>query len=118
MVSAQRPLSICEGRADILAFESGRGRLTETYDDGTAFVIGVVSHHVARPRLQSCDAKKRVDRDPAELHAQLGPGGHAVDVTGIGGPRQSVDLVPCPGGRMRDEALDRVRPRRHDQVGG
>lgn len=40
-----------EGRTGILAFESGEGgRLTETYDDGTAFVIGVVSTW-APPRL-------------------------------------------------------------------
>ena len=51
MVAAQWSLSISEGRTGILAFESGEGgRLTETYDDGTAFVIGVVSTW-APPRL-------------------------------------------------------------------
>jgi uncharacterized protein YndB with AHSA1/START domain len=40
-----------DGRNGILAFEAGEGgRLIETYDDGTAFVIGVVSTW-APPRL-------------------------------------------------------------------
>jgi uncharacterized protein YndB with AHSA1/START domain len=40
-----------EGRTGTLAFESGEGgRLTETYSDGTAFVVGVVSTW-APPRL-------------------------------------------------------------------
>ena len=40
-----------EGRTGTLAFETGEGgRLIETYDDGTAFVIGVISTW-APPRL-------------------------------------------------------------------
>jgi uncharacterized protein YndB with AHSA1/START domain len=42
----------CDGRNGTLAFETGEGgRLTETYDDGTAFVIGVVSTWAPPSRL-------------------------------------------------------------------
>jgi uncharacterized protein YndB with AHSA1/START domain len=41
-----------EGRTGTLTFEPGEGgRLTETYDDGTAFVIGVISTWAPPRRL-------------------------------------------------------------------
>src|SRR6202167_2633496 len=69
-------------------------------------------------RFQSRDVEERVDGDPAKLHSQLGPGGHAVDVPRIRGSWQSADLIPCPGSRMRDKTLDRERPRRQVELGG
>ena len=51
-----------------------------------------------------------VDGDAGEGHAELRPRGHAVDVAVVGGGGQGVDLVPGPGGRLLDQAVDGEGP--------
>ena len=54
--------------------------------------------------------QQRVHRDPVEGHAQLRPGGDAVDVAGVARAGQRVDLVPGPGRLPLDQPLDGERP--------
>src|SRR5918993_1335920 len=52
-----------------------------------------------------------VDADPREVGVELRPGRDAVDVTAVLRRRQPVRLVPRPGGRVLDHAVDGDAPR-------
>ena len=51
-----------------------------------------------------------VDADAAPAHVEFRPLRDATDVDRPGAGRQGLELVPCPGHRLADEALDRERP--------
>src|SRR4051794_6638816 len=57
------------------------------------------------------DVQQRVDADAAEPGVELRPGRDAVDVTAVLGAGQRMRLVPAPGGRVLDLAVDADAPR-------
>jgi hypothetical protein len=74
---------------------------------GGVAAVGV-GHRIGAERLRLLE--QEIERDAAEVGAELGPLGDAVDVAGHGLEREPGELLPTPLALLRDHAVNAEAP--------